>query len=166
MKTPIIGTMRTARIVCLLPVGVLAWAVSSGSMPSPQPPAFDVVIRGGMVYDGTGAAGRRADVGLRGDHIAGVGDLQGATATTVVNADGRSQGELREGVTTQIMGEGDSMGPLTPEMKKRRVEMMGDIKYDITWTTLAEYLKDLERRGVAQNVASFVGATTIREHVI
>src|SRR6185436_19519742 len=157
MKTPIIGTMRTARIVCLLPVGVLAWAVSSGSMPSPQPPAFDVVIRGGMVYDGTGAAGRRADVGLRGDRIAGVGDLEGATATTVVNAaglavapgfinmlswstdsliaDGRSQGELREGVTTQIMGEGDSMGPLTPEMKKRRVEMMGDIKYDITWTT-------------------------------
>jgi N-acyl-D-amino-acid deacylase len=80
--------------------------------------------------------------------------------------DGRSQGELREGVTTQIFGEGSSMGPLTPEMKQRAIEQMGDLKYDITWTTLSEYLRELEKRGVAQNVASFIGATTIREHVI
>jgi N-acyl-D-amino-acid deacylase len=80
--------------------------------------------------------------------------------------DGRSQGELREGVTTQIFGEGSSMGPLTPEMKRRAIEQMGDLKYSITWTSLSEYLKHLEEQGVSQNVASFIGATTIREHVV
>jgi N-acyl-D-amino-acid deacylase len=80
--------------------------------------------------------------------------------------DGRSQGELREGVTTQIFGEGSSMGPLTPDMKRRMIEQMGDLKYPITWTSLSEYLKHLEEQGVSQNVASFIGATTIREHVI
>lgn len=153
-----------------------------------QQPAFDVVIRGGTVYDGTGAAGRRADVGIRGDRIAVVGDLGNASTATVVDAsglavtpgfinmlswstesllvDGRSQGEIRQGVTTQIFGEGSSMGPLNDAMKKRAYEQMGDIKFEITWTTLADYLKELERRGVSQNVASFIGATTIREHVI
>jgi N-acyl-D-amino-acid deacylase len=87
-------------------------------------------------------------------------------STESLLADGRSQGEIRQGVTTQIMGEGDSMGPLTDEMKRRRIESQGDFKFDITWTTLSEYLKELERRGVSQNVASFIGATTIREHVV
>ena len=87
-------------------------------------------------------------------------------STESLLADGRSQGEIRQGVTLEIFGEGSSMGPLNDAMKKRMVEEMGDIKYDITWTTLAEYLKELERRGVSTNVASFVGATTIREHVI
>ena len=156
--------------------------------PLHQPPAFDVVIRGGTVYDGTGSPGHRADVGIRGDRIAAVGDLAGTTATTAVDAsglavapgfinmlswstesllvDGRSQGEIRQGVTTQIFGEGSSMGPLNDDMKKRAYEQMGDLKYEITWTTLSQYLRELERRGVSQNVASFVGATTIREHVI
>ncbi|HXG54126.1 MAG TPA: D-aminoacylase [Vicinamibacterales bacterium] len=162
----------------------LALALAASS----QPTTFDVVIRGGTVYDGTGAAGRRADVGIRGDRIAAVGDLAGASATTVVDAaglavapgfinmlswstesllvDGRSQGEIRQGVTTQIFGEGSSMGPLNDAMKKRAYEQMGDVKYEITWTTLSEYLRELERRGVSQNVASYIGATTIREHVI
>ncbi len=156
--------------------------------PAPRSSAYDVVIRGGTVYDGSGSPGVRADVAIRGDRVAAVGDLSGTQAVAVIDAtglavapgfinmlswstdsllvDGRSQGELREGVTTQIFGEGSSMGPLTPEMKKRAVEQMGDLKYDITWTTLAEYLQELERRGVSQNVASFIGATTIREHVI
>jgi N-acyl-D-aspartate/D-glutamate deacylase len=176
------------RITLLLALSVLPISAYSASMLSYQPPAFDVVIRGGTVYDGTGAPGRRADVGIRGDRIANVGDLSGRPATTVIDAaglavapgfinmlswstesllvDGRSQGELREGVTTQIFGEGSSMGPLTPGMKQRAVEQMGDLKYDITWTTLSEYLRELEKRGVSQNVASFIGATTIREHVI
>src|SRR5207253_1889135 len=124
----------------------------------------------------------------RGDRIAAVGDLKTATAATVVDAtnlavapgfinmlswstdsliiDGRSQGELRQGVTTQIFGEGESMGPLNPEMKKLMLASQGDLKYDIPWTTLAEYLSYLEKRGVSQNVASFIGATTIREYVI
>ena len=87
-------------------------------------------------------------------------------STDSLIVDGRSQGEIRQGVTTQIFGEGSSMGPLTPEMKQRAVAQMGDIKYDITWTTLAEYLQELERRGVSQNVASFIGATTLREYAI
>jgi N-acyl-D-amino-acid deacylase len=160
---------------------------SSGALLT-QTPAFDVIIRGGTVYDGTGSAGRRADVALRGDRIAGIGDFSGMAAGTVIDAtglavtpgfinmlswstesllvDGRSQGEIRQGVTTEIFGEGSSMGPMNDAMKKRAYEQMGDIKYEITWTTLSEYLRELERRGVAPNVASFIGATTIREHVI
>lgn len=167
-----------------------AAAIAADVEPSarPQPVPFDVLIRGGTVFDGTGAAGRSADVGIRGDRIAGIGDLSSVPARTVVDAaglavapgfinmlswstesllvDGRSQGELREGVTTQIFGEGSSMGPLTPAMKARAIEQMGDLKYDITWKTLSEYLTTLERRGVSQNVASFIGATTVREYVI
>jgi N-acyl-D-amino-acid deacylase len=166
----------------------LAVYVSCSSRGTPQPPALDVVIRGGLVYDGTGQPGRRVDLGIRGDRIVTVGDLSSSTAGTIVDAaglavapgfinmlswatesllvDGRSQGDIRQGVTLEIFGEGSSMGPLTPAMKKRMVEEMGDLKYEITWTTLAEYLKGLETRGVSTNVASFIGATTIREHVI
>ena len=175
--------MQTRFITTIL---ILIGAAVAPAMQSQE--SFDVIIRGGSVYDGSGSAPRRADVGLRGDQISAVGDLSGAKAGNIVDAtglavapgfinmlswstesllaDGRSQGEVRQGVTTQIMGEGDSMGPLTDEMKRRRIESQGDFKFDITWTTLSEYLKELERRGVSQNVASFVGATTIREHVV
>jgi N-acyl-D-amino-acid deacylase len=180
-----------ARILPPMRVFALLFAAGLlvGSSPvHPQPALFDVIIRGGTVYDGTGAAGRRADVGLRGDRIAAVGDLAGSTAPLVVDAsghavapgfinmlswatasllvDGRSQGDIRQGVTTEIFGEGSSMGPVNEEMKKRAYEEMGDIKYEITWATLAEYLQTLESRGVSTNVASFIGATTIREFVI
>ncbi len=150
--------------------------------------SFDIIIRGGTLYDGTGRPGVRADLGIRGDRIESVGNLSPAKAATIIDAkglavapgfinmlswsvdsiiiDGRSQGEIRQGVTTQIFGEGDSMGPLTDEMKKRRLEGQGDLKYPIEWTTLAEYLQHLEKLGVSQNVASFIGATTIREYVI
>src|SRR5713101_7403015 len=153
------------------------------------PPAtFDVILRGGTVYDGTGAPGRRADVGIRGDRIAAMGDLRRAHAKTELDAtglavapgfinmlswsvesliaDGRSQGEIRQGVTLEVFGEGDSMGPLTEEMKRRAVEQQGDIRYDIAWTTLAEYLAYLEKKGISPNVASYIGAATIREHVV
>jgi len=149
---------------------------------------FDVVIKGGMVYDGTGRAPRRVDVGIKGDRIVAVGNLGRARARNVVDAsglavapgfinmlswsteslivDGRSQGEIRQGVTTQIMGEGWSMGPLNERMKKQVVAEQDDIKFDIEWTTLAEYLKYLEKRGVSQNVASYLGATTVRQYVL
>src|SRR5262245_50332144 len=180
--------MPLPRALALAIAALLLFALRSGSMPAHQPSAFDVIIRGGTVYDGTGAAGRRVDVGLRGDKVAALGELAGAPAGVTIDAtglavapgfvnmlswstdtliaDGRSQGEIRQGVTTEIFGEGSSMGPLTDAMKARAVEQMGDIKYDITWTTLSQYLRDLERRGVSPNVASFIGATTIREHVI
>jgi len=150
--------------------------------------SFDVLIKGGAVYDGAGGRPRRADVGIRGDRIVAIGALTGARARTVVDArglavapgfinmlswsteslivDGRSQSEVRQGVTTQIFGEGESMGPLNDRIKQRMIAEQGDIKYEIPWTTLAEYLTYLEKRGVSQNVASFIGATTIREYVI
>jgi N-acyl-D-amino-acid deacylase len=181
--------MRASRMLSILLVLLATLVVSTrASRPLQQPPSFDVIIRNGTVYDGTGGPGRRVAVGVRGDRIAAIGDLEAATAPLVVEAnglavapgfinmlswstesllvDGRSQGEIRQGVTTQIFGEGSSMGPLTDAMKKRMIENMGDLKYEITWTTLSEYLRELERRGVSQNVASFIGATTIREHVI
>src|SRR5687767_10450159 len=149
---------------------------------------YDVIVRGGTVYDGTGATGRAADVGIRGDRIAAIGDLKAATAAIVLDAkglavspgfinmlswateslivDGRSQGDIRQGVTTEIFGEGWSMGPLTEEMKERMKDEQGDVRFDITWTTLAEYLAFLEKKGVSANVASYIGAGTLREHVV
>jgi N-acyl-D-amino-acid deacylase len=169
-------------------VVTLTLCVAVLSTAGAQPEHFDTIIRGGIVYDGSGGPGARSDVGIRRDRVVAVRDLSAATATTVIDAggmavapgfvnmlswstesllvDGRSQGEIRQGVTTQIFGEGSSMGPLNQAMKKRMVEQMGDLKFDITWTTLSEYLRELERRGVSQNVASFLGATTVREHVI
>jgi N-acyl-D-amino-acid deacylase len=149
-------------------------------------PAYDTIIRGGTVYDGGGGAPYVADVGVVGDSIAAVGDLTGARAPTEIDAsglavapgfinvlswatvsliaDGRSQSGIRQGVTLEIFGEGTSMGPLNAAMKQRMVEEQGDIRYDVAWTTLGEYLEHLERRGVSPNVASFVGATTVRIH--
>jgi N-acyl-D-amino-acid deacylase len=171
----------------------LALLAATVLLPAPmahpaEPPGYDVIIRGGTVYDGTGDKPRAADVGLRGDKIAAVGDLSTATATTVVDAkglavapgfvnmlswstetllaDGLSQSELRQGVTTQIMGEGTSMGPVNAAIKARMKREQTDIKFDIEWTTLSDYLTYLERRGVTQNVASFLGAGTVREYVI
>src|SRR5437867_8252227 len=152
------------------------------------PEKFDVVIKNGTVYDGTGSEGRKADVAIRGDRIAGVGDFRNAPAENVIDArglavapgfinmlswstesliaDGRSQSEIRQGVTTEIMGEGESMGPLNDRVREKMLREQKDIHYEIKWTTLAEYLRYLEARGVSCNVASFIGATTIRENVI
>jgi len=158
--------------------------------PSPSTPEgnFDVIIRNGTVYDGSGAEPRQADVAIRGDQIAGIGDFKSAKANTVIDAkglavapgfinmlswstesliqDGRSQSEIRQGVTTEIMGEGESMGPVNDRVREHQIREQTDIKYDVTWNTLAEYLQYLEKRGVSCNVASFIGATTIREYVI
>lgn len=150
--------------------------------------SYDVIIRGGMVYDGSGGKPVKADVGIVGDKVAKIGDLSKAKAEVVVDATGlavapgfinmlswstesflvdrRSLGELKQGVTTQIMGEGWSMGPLNERMKKQMKDDQADLKFSIEWTTLSEYLTYLERRGVSQNVASYVGATTIRMYVL
>ncbi|MEO5580059.1 MAG: D-aminoacylase [Gemmatimonadaceae bacterium] len=149
-------------------------------------PGYDVVIRGGTLYDGTGSPARVGDVGINGDTIAAVGDLSQSLgrreidarglavtpgfinmlswATESLIADPRAQSDIRQGVTLEVFGEGSSMGPLNEAMKKEMVEEQGDIKFDVTWTTLDQYLESLTRRGVSPNVASFVGATTIRVH--
>src|SRR5262249_9084575 len=161
---------------------------SRADEPKPSTGPFDVLIRGGTVYDGSGEAPRRVDVGPRGDRVAAVGDLAKATAKTVVEAkdlavapgfinmlswstdsllaDGRGQSEIRQGVTTQIMGEGNSWGPVNDAIKKRMKNEQVDIKYDIEWQTLSEYLYFLQRKGVSHNVASYLSATTVREYVL
>jgi len=149
---------------------------------------FDVIIKNGAVYNGTGSEAQHVDLAIRGDRIAGAGDYKNAKAKTVIDArglavapgfinmlswstesliqDGRSQSEIRQGVTTEIMGEGESMGPLNDRVREFMLKQQADIKYDITWKTLAEYLQFLEKRGISCNVASFIGATTIRQNVI
>lgn len=150
---------------------------------------FDVVLRGGTVYDGSGEAPVVTDIGINADTIAFMGDLSKAVgkkdidvkglavspgfinmlswATESLILDGNSQGDIRQGVTLEVFGEGSSMGPLNAKMKADILEDMRrnpDYKYDLDWTTLGEYLESLERRGVSPNVASFVGATTVRIH--
>jgi N-acyl-D-amino-acid deacylase len=161
---------------------------AESSAPSQSATDFDIIIKGGTVYDGTGVEPKHVDVAIRGDRIAGVGDFKTAKAKTVIDAtglavapgfinmlswsnesliqDGRSQSEIRQGVTTEVMGEGESMGPVNDRVREHMLHQQTDIKFDIKWNTLAEYLRYLESRGVSCNVASFIGATTIRENVI
>jgi N-acyl-D-amino-acid deacylase len=161
--------------------------VGGGQIAAADAP-FDVIIKGGTVYDGTGEEGHVADVAIRGDRIVGVGDFASAGPKKTIDArglavapgfinmlswsnesliqDGRSQSEIRQGVTTEIMGEGESMGPLNDRMKTRLLREQTDIKFEIKWNTLAEYLHYLEKRGISSNVASFIGATTVREYVV
>src|SRR5438445_296513 len=161
--------------------------IGGGQIASADAP-FDIVIKGGTVYDGTGGEGHITDVAIRGDRIAGVGDFAKASAKKTIDArglavapgfinmlswanesliqDGRSQSDIRQGVTLEVMGEGESMGPLNDTMKKDLRENQGDIKFEIRWTTLGEYLDYLVQRGISCNVASFIGATTVRIHEI
>ena len=149
---------------------------------------YDVLVRAGTVYDGTGSAGFTGEVAIQGDRIAYVGpkapgrarreiDASGqAVAPGFINmlswstesllVDGRGQGELRQGVTLQVMGEGESMGPLTPQMKQDLVAQQVDLKFPVAWTTLGEYLALLEKQGVSMNVSSHVGAATARINVL
>jgi len=165
---------------------------------SPTPREYDVVIRNGLIYDGSGKPPVRGDVAINGDRIVAVGKIGQARGkegeTILVNArteidakglavapgfinmlswateslivDGRSLSDIRQGVTLEVFGEGWSMGPMNEEMKKEFVAQQGDIKYEIKWTTLAEYLDYLVQKGISANVASFVGATTVRIHEI
>lgn len=149
---------------------------------------YDTIIRNGTVYDGNGGEPIKADIGIVADTIAFIGDLKNAKATNEIDAagnavapgfinmlswavetlieDGRSQSDIRQGVTLEVMGEGESMGPLNARMKNEMQQAQGDIKYNVEWNTLGEYLKFLEKKGISCNVASFIGATTIRNYVV
>lgn len=153
-----------------------------------QAPRYDVLLRGGTVYDGSGGLPYEADVALRGDAVVAIGDLEGAAADVELDVsglavapgfinmlswateslieDGRGMSDIEQGVTLEVFGEGWSMGPLTEAMKRQMVAEQGDIRFDVAWTTLGEYLEHLVERGVSPNVASFVGATTVRIHVL
>jgi len=157
--------------------------LSSAAAPAAD---YDILIKGGTVYDGSGSAPFVGDVAIKGDKIAYVGPNAPGTAAQVVDAtgeavspgfinmlswavesliqDGRGLSDTRQGVTLEVFGEGDSMGPLTPEMKRLDLKRQGDIKYPIRWTTLGQYLDYMQRKGITPNVASFIGATTVRVH--
>ena len=162
------------------------WATACAHAPLASE-SYDVLISGGTVYDGSGRAPLVGDVAIRADRLAYVGphapgtarerfDAHGkAVAPGFVNmlahpeasllVDGRALSDVRQGVTLEVLGE-DSMGPLTAQMKERKRSRQGDIRYDVDWTTLGDYLSKLEKRGIAPNVASFVGAGTVRTNVL
>jgi N-acyl-D-amino-acid deacylase len=153
-----------------------------------QSPKYDTIIRNGMIYDGNGGEPYKADIAINADTIAFIGDLKNESAKNEIDAkgmavapgfinmlswaneslihDGKSQSDIRQGVTLEVMGEGESMGPLNPRMKELMIKGQTDIKYNVEWNTLGEYLGWLEKKGISCNVASFVGATTVRTYVI
>lgn len=168
----------------------VALAAAAGSLfvvsAAPPPASYSILIRGGTIYDGSGGAPFVGDVALRGDKIVYVGPhARGRAARTIdasgkavspgfINmlswanedliADPRGMSDTYQGVTLEVMGEGDSMGPWTPEMKRLEIKRQGDIKFPIRWTSLGQYLEWLTRKGITPNVTSFVGATTVRVH--
>lgn len=163
-------------LAILIPAFLLAAGCSN--------PEHDIIIRGGSVYDGSGGPAEIADVAIDGDRITKIGDLEGHTGRKEVDAkglavapgfinmlswanesliqDGRSLSDIYQGVTLEVMGEGTSMGPLNEKMRQQRIDRQNDIKYDVRWTSLGEYLQHMEERGISTNIASFVGASTVR----
>ena len=175
--------MRTIRSLLILPAFL---ALGCSTLRTGRVHDYDVIIRNGTIYDGSGAEPYVGDVALVGERITALGNLGESSADIEIDAeglavapgfinvlswatdslieDGRSMGDIRQGVTLEVFGEGWSMGPLNEDMKAEAVTRQGDIRYDIEWTTLGEYLEQLVKLGVAPNVASFVGATTVRIH--
>lgn len=167
---------RYFTIAIIVPALLLAAACSQ--------PEHDIIIRGGSLYDGSGGPAKIADVAIDGDRITEIGDLEGHTGRREVDAkglavapgfinmlswanesliqDGRSLSDIFQGVTLEVMGEGTSMGPLNEKMRQQRVERQNDIRYEVSWTSLGEYLQHMEDLGISTNIASFIGASSVR----
>ena len=150
--------------------------------------SYDTIVRNALIYDGDGGAPFKADLAVNGDTIASIGNLQNASAKNIIDAnglalspgfinmlswapvdliyDGRSQSDLRQGVTLEVFGEGSSMGPLNVKMKKKMVDGQTDIKYKVDWNSLSDYLNYIEKKGISCNVASFIGAGTLRSYAV
>jgi len=167
---------------------LLSGALLLACSPAPENADFDVVIRGGTIYDGHGGDPIVADIGVIKDRIETIGDLSAFSGTKIIDArglavspgfinmlswateslivDGRGMSDIVQGVTLEVMGEGSSMGPLNDAMREESLGRQGSVTYDIPWTTLGEYLEHLEAQGISPNVASYVGATTLRVHEV
>jgi N-acyl-D-amino-acid deacylase len=152
------------------------------------PENYDVIIRNGQIIDGTGLPSFIGDIGINADTISKIGTIKNASSLSEIDAkglvvapgfinmlswateslieDGRSQSDIRQGVTLEVMGEGESMGPLNDWLKKEMKKEQQDIKFDIEWTTLGEYLEFLERKGVSTNITSFLGNASLRLNVM
>ncbi len=181
------SSWRTPRIALWSGITVLCLLFPAFAGAGNGKVVYDLVVRNALIYDGSGAAPVRGDIAINADTLAAVGLLDHAAAKREIDAhglaaapgfinmlshaeesliaDGRSESDIRQGVTLEVFGE-FSMGPLTDTLKKEALEQEGDIKYPITWTTLGEYLDSLEKRGISTNVASFVGAGTVRANVL
>jgi N-acyl-D-aspartate/D-glutamate deacylase len=175
------GFLPRTRLLCF----VLLAALAGGAQAAER---VDLIIRNGVIYDGSGGAPLRGDVAVKAGRVVATGKLQDYTADKEVNAnglavapgfintlswsvesliyDGRGMSEIKQGVTLEIFGEGNSMGPVNDRVREEMIKTQGDIRYDITWKTLGEYLDFLVKKGVSPNVASFVGATSVREYVV
>jgi N-acyl-D-amino-acid deacylase len=178
------GFLPRLRLLCFVFLAVLACGVHAQNDNN----RVDLLIRNGVIYDGRGGAPIRGDVAVRDGRIVATGTLTGYTAARAVDAkglavapgfintlswaveslihDGRGMSDIKQGVTTEIFGEGNSMGPVNDRIREEMIKTQGDIRYDVTWKTLGEYLDFLVKKGVSPNVASFVGATSVREYVV
>jgi N-acyl-D-amino-acid deacylase len=175
------GFLPRTRLLCFLLLAALAGGVHAAER-------VDLIIRNGVIYDGSGRDPVRGDVAVKAGRVVATGKLPDYTADKEVNAnglavapgfintlswsvesliyDGRGMSEIKQGVTLEIFGEGNSMGPVNDRVREEMIKTQGDIHYDVTWKTLGEYLDFLTKQGVSPNVASFVGATTVRENVV
>ena len=173
--------MPRTRLLCFLLLAALAGGVHAAER-------VDLLIRNGTIYDGRGGAPVRGDVAVRDGRVVAMGALSDYSATREVNAnglavapgfintlswatesllyDGRGMSDIKQGVTLEIFGEGNSMGPVNAAIREEMLKTQGDIRFDVTWNTLGEYLETLVKKGVSPNVASFIGATTARAYVI
>lgn len=161
-------------------------ALLAVAMPAFAEPRYDIVITGGTVYDGSGSEGKRADVAISGDKIAKIGKVAAKHGRQVIDAkgkavapgfinmlswatesllvDGRAVSDIKQGVTLEVFGEGWSMGPLNAPMRAEMIRAQTDVKFDVPWTSLGGYLDHVAAKGISPNIASFVGATTVRIH--
>ena len=170
------GFLPRMRLLCLVLLATLAGGAQAAER-------VDLIIRNGVIYDGRGGAPLRGDVAVKAGRVVATGKLPDYSADKEVNAnglavapgfintlswsvesliyDGRGMSEIKQGVTLEIFGEGNSMGPVNDRVREEMIKTQGDIRYDVTWKTLGEYLDFLVKKGVSPNVASFVGATTV-----
>jgi N-acyl-D-amino-acid deacylase len=178
-------------LIAAAAIGLSACLVSCGAREQAKAPApaahVQLLIRNGVIYDGRGGEPVRGDIAVSDGRVVAVGsELQDYAADQVVDAhglavapgfintlswatdtliaDGRAMSDIKQGVTLELFGEGNSYGPLSPVTREEMLKGQGDIRFDITWTTLGEYLDSLVKKGVSVNVASFVGAATVRSH--
>ncbi len=193
--TPFARVPPPLRITRLLLALLALLLTSCGNEPpgvveddGPAMVTYDTIVRSGTIYDGLGGVPWQGDVAIDGDRIVALGDLSDATAAHEIDAtglavapgfinmlswavdsllvDGRAMSDIKQGVTLEVFGEGWSMGPWNDALKQENIKRQSDIRYDIEWTTLGEYLDHLEAKGVSPNVASYVGATTLRAHEV
>jgi N-acyl-D-aspartate/D-glutamate deacylase len=178
------GFLPRLRLLCFVLLATLAGGVQAAQSDN----RVDLVIRNGVIYDGSGGAPVRGDIAVREGRVVATGKLTDYNGVREVDAkglavapgfintlswsvesliyDGRGMSEIKQGVTLEIFGEGNSMGPVNDRVREEMIKTQGDIHYDVTWKTLGEYLDFLVKKGVSPNVASFVGATTVRENVV